>query len=49
MTEDNKSLQDKKRTKRRRMPYWDAKEVMDNDWKTDGVTPTVIVTGKQAG
>jgi len=25
--------------KRRRMPYWDAKEVMDNDWKTDNLTP----------
>jgi len=21
------------------MPYWDAKEVMDNDWKTDNLTP----------
>jgi hypothetical protein len=25
--------------KRRRMPYWDAKEVMDNDWKVDGLDP----------
>lgn len=25
--------------KRRRMPYWDAKEVMDNDWKTEGLIP----------
>ena len=25
--------------KRRKMPYWSAKEVMDNDWKTEGLDP----------
>jgi len=32
MTED-------KPVRKRRVPYWDAKEVMDNDWKTEGLTP----------
>jgi hypothetical protein len=32
MTED-------KPVRKRRVPYWDAREVMDNDWKTDNLTP----------
>ena len=47
MTKGNKyakALQDNRYrqrvvSKKKRVPYWDAKEVMDNDWKTDNLTP----------
>ena len=37
--QDNKYRQRVVSGKRRRVPYWSAKEVIDNDWKTDGLTP----------
>jgi hypothetical protein len=47
MTKGNKyakALQDNRYrqrvvSKKKRVPYWSAKEVIDNDWKTDGLTP----------
>ena len=37
--QDNKYRQRVVSDKRRRVPYWNAKEVIDNDWKTDGLEP----------
>jgi len=37
--QDNKYRQRVVSDKRRRVPYWNAKEVIDNDWETDGLKP----------
>ena len=37
--QDNKYRQRVVSGNRRRVPYWNAKEVMDNDWETDGLDP----------